>query len=203
MRLILSSEMLPAQCRSAAGDLEKNMSRIAPVIPADTDIKVAATLSQIKASRGRVPNSFATFANAPVALDGFLSLSKALSRGRLTGRQREILALAIAQENECQYCLSSHTEFSKTVGLNATDALKARSGNSDDPFERALTSFAKNIVRHRGLISDEDFDTAQKAGIDDSLMLEIVANVALHTFTNYANRLADTEIDVPVVEISL
>jgi uncharacterized peroxidase-related enzyme len=179
------------------------MPRIAPVIPADTDIKVAATLSQIKASRGRVPNSFATFANAPVALDGFLALSKALSRGRLTGRQREILALAIAQENECQYCLSSHTEYSKTVGLSAADALKARSGENDDPFERALTSFAKNIVRHRGLISDEDLDTARKAGIDDSLMLEIVANVALHTLTNYANRLADTEIDVPVVEVTL
>jgi uncharacterized peroxidase-related enzyme len=132
-----------------------------------------------------------------------LSLSKALSRGRLTGRQREILALAIAQENECQYCLSAHTELSKTVGLNAADALKARSGKSDDPFEHALASFAKGIVRHRGLISDEDFDTARKAGIDDSLMLEIVANVALHTFTNYANRLADTEIDVPVVEMSL
>jgi uncharacterized peroxidase-related enzyme len=203
MRLILSSEMLPVQCRSAAGDLEKNMSRIAPVTPTNTDPKVAATLSQIEASRGRVPNSFATFANSPVALDGFLSLSKALSRGRLTARQREILALAIAQENECQYCLSAHTEFSKTVGLNATDALKARSGKSDDPFERALTSFAKNIVRHRGLISDEDLATARKAGIDDSLMLEIVANVALHTFTNYANRLADTEIDVPVVEMSL
>ena len=28
-------------------------------------------------------------------------------------------------------------------------------------------------------------------------------NVALHTLTNYANRLADTEIDPPVVEVSL
>jgi alkylhydroperoxidase family enzyme len=61
----------------------------------------------------------------------------------------------------------------------------------------------KNIVRHRGLVSDQDLDTARKAGIDDSLMLEIVANVALHTLTNYANRLADTEIDSPVVEVTL
>jgi hypothetical protein len=38
------------------------------------------------------------------------------------------------------------------------------------------------------LISDQDLDLSRKAGIDDGLMLEIVANVALHTLTNYANR---------------
>jgi uncharacterized peroxidase-related enzyme len=181
------------------------MSRIAPVVPANTDTKVAATLSQVKSSLGKLPNLFALLANAPVALDGFLSMSKTLSRGRLTARQREILALAIAQENECQYCLSAHTELSEAVGLSAIDALKARLGKSDDPFERALTSFAKNIVRQRGLVLDQDLNLARKAGIDDGLMLEIVANVALHTLTNYANRLADTEIDFdsPVVEVSL
>jgi uncharacterized peroxidase-related enzyme len=178
------------------------MSRIVLVVPSNTETKVAATLSQIKASLGNVPNVFALLANAPVALDGYLSLSKALSRGRLTARQREILALAIAQENECQYCLSAHTALAEAVGLSATDALKARFGKSDDPSERALTSFVRNVVRQRGLVSDQDFDLARKAGIDDGLMLEIVANIALHTLTNYANRLADTEIDSPVVEVS-
>jgi uncharacterized peroxidase-related enzyme len=178
------------------------MYRIAPVVPGNTETKVAATLSQIKASLGNVPNVFALLANAPVALDGYLSLSKALSRGRLTARQREILALAIAQENECQYCLSAHTALAEAVGLSATDALKARFGKSDDPFERALASFVKNVVRQRGLVSDQDLDLAREAGIGDGLMLEIVANVALNTLTNYANRLADTEIDSPVVEVS-
>ena len=161
------------------------MSRIAPIVPINADTKVAATLSQIKASLGKLPNLFALLANAPVALNGFLSLSKALSRGRLTARQREVLALAIAQENECQYCLSAHTELAEAVGLSGTDAFKARFGKSDDPFERALRTLVKNIVRQRGLVLDEDLDLARKAGIDDGLMLEIVANVALHTLTNY------------------
>jgi alkylhydroperoxidase family enzyme len=65
--------------------------------------------NQVKARFGRVPNAMATFANSPVALDGFLELSKSVNQGRLNTRQRELLALAIAQENECQYCLSSHT----------------------------------------------------------------------------------------------
>jgi len=175
------------------------MPRIAPVTSPNVDTHVAATLSQLKASLGMVPNTLATLGNAPVALDGYLSLSKTLSRGRLSARQREILALAIAQENECQYCLSAHTASSKAIGLSATDVYNARAGRSEDPFERALTTFARNIVRERGLISDQSLEMARKAGIDDSLMLEIVAVVALNTLTNYANRLADPDVDFPVV----
>jgi uncharacterized peroxidase-related enzyme len=197
MRLISSLERCAVPKRRQRS--EKTMPRIAPVVSPDADSKVAATLSQLKASLGTIPNLFATSANSPAALDGYLSLSKTLSRGRLSPRRRELLALAIAQENECQYCLSAHTALAEAVGISATDALKARFGKSDAPFERALTSFAQSIVRQRGLVSDRHIEIARKSGIDDGLMLEIVANVALHTLTNYANRLADTEIDSPLV----
>jgi uncharacterized peroxidase-related enzyme len=180
---------------------EKIMPRIAPIVSPEIGSKVATTLSQLKASLGTVPNPFTTLANAPVALDGYLALSKTLSRGRLSARQREILALTIGQENECQYCLSAHTALSAAAGLTATDAVKARFGNSNDPFERALTTFAKAIVRQRGFVSDQDIDVARKAGIDDGLMLEIVAHVAMNTLTNYTNSLADTEIDAPLVTV--
>jgi hypothetical protein len=46
-------------------------------------------------------------------------------------------------------------------------------------------------------------ETARKAGIDGGLMLEVIANVAVNTLTNYANELAGTEIDFPVVEVKL
>jgi hypothetical protein len=44
------------------------MSRIAPFVSPNIDTKVTATLSQLKASLGKVPNTFATLANAHVAL---------------------------------------------------------------------------------------------------------------------------------------
>src|SRR5215469_1795736 len=114
-----------------SGDWRKTMTRIAPVVLADVDSKTATTLSQVERSMGMVPNLFATLANAPVALDGFLGLAKTLSRGRLTARQREIVALAVGQENECRYCLSAHTASSKGVGLGEASALKARNGDGD------------------------------------------------------------------------
>jgi len=150
-----------------------------------------------------VPNLFATMANSASALDGYLGLKKTLSRGRLTDRQREIVSLAVAQEDECRYCLSAHTQLAKAAGLSEADALKARSGDGDDPFERTLASFAKAIVRERGHLSDEELESARKAGIDDGLVMEIIANIALDTFTNYTNEVADTEIDFPAVEVKL
>src|SRR6266852_5526225 len=195
--------MVPDGRRGATGDWRKKMSRIAPVVSSNVDSKVATTLSQVEKSLGMVPNLFATLANAPVALDGFLSLSKTLSRGRLTARQREIVALTMGQENECRYCLSAHTASSKGVGLDDAGALKARNGDGDDPFGRALASFAKAIVRRRGHLSNEELESARKAGIDDGLVMEVIANVALNTFTNYVNEVADTEIDFPVVEVKL
>jgi uncharacterized peroxidase-related enzyme len=179
------------------------MSRIATVVSSAVDTKVATTLSQVKAGLGMVPNLFATLAHAPVALDGFLSLSKTLSRGRLSAAQREIVALAVGQENECQYCLSAHTTMAKAAGVSEADALKARVGDGENPFDRALAAFAKEIVRQRGHVSNEDIENARKAGIDDGLMMEVVANVAVNTLTNYANELAETEIDFPVVEVKL
>ena len=179
------------------------MSRIAPVVPSSADAKVFTTLSQVKASLGMVPNLFATLAHAPVTLEGYLSLSKTLSHGRLSARQREILALTVGQENECQYCLSAHTTLARAAGVSEADALKARAGDGEDPFEHALASFAKKIVHQRGHVSDEDMKSARKAGIDDGLMMEVVAQVAANTWTNYANELAGTEIDFPVVKVEL
>ncbi len=109
------------------------MSRIAPVVSSNVDPKVAATLNQVKASLGMVPNLFATLANSPAALDGYLSLSKTLSHGRLSARQREIVALTVAQENECRYCLSAHTALAKGCrcerGGGAEGAWRRRRGS--------------------------------------------------------------------------
>jgi uncharacterized peroxidase-related enzyme len=179
------------------------MSRITTVVPSNADAKVFTTLSQVKASLGMIPNLFATLAHAPVALEGYLSLSKTLSRGRLSARQREILALTVGQENECQYCLSAHTTMAKAAGVSEDDALKARGGDGEDALERALASFAKKLVRQRGHVADEDIENARKAGVDDGLMMEVVAHVAMNTLTNYANELAVTEIDFPVVKVKL
>lgn len=177
------------------------MARIQPVDLNQTTGPVAATLDGVKAKIGVVPNLFATFAHAPAALNGYLAFTDALTRGRLTAAQRETLALAIGQANSCQYCLSAHTLLAKGAGLDAAAIRNARQGQANDPLTDALARLAVSIVQQRGVLSDEDLEQARAAGVDDGLIVEVIANVALNTLTNYTNHIAATDIDFPVVAL--
>jgi uncharacterized peroxidase-related enzyme len=177
------------------------MPRISPA-STSADATVTAVLNDMKARMGRAPNFVTTIAQSPASFNSYIAFSKALMNGRLTARQRESLALAVAQANSCQYCLSAHTASSKKAGFSDADILKARTGKSDNARDNAVLTFALKAVQQKGLVSDADIASAREAGIDDSLMLEIVANIALNTLTNYTNRLADTEIDFPVVQVA-
>jgi uncharacterized peroxidase-related enzyme len=177
------------------------MARIQPLNRNNASAPVAATLDAVKAKIGVVPNLFTTFANAPAALNGYLAFSEALTHGRLTPAQRESLALAIGQANSCQYCLSAHTLLGKGAGLNPAAIREARDGYADDPVTDALVKLAVKIVQQGGVLDDEELAEARSAGVDDGLIVEVIAHVALNTLTNYLNHIAATDIDFPVVPL--
>lgn len=177
------------------------MARIQIVKRNEADAQLGTVLDAVKAKIGVVPNLFGTFANSPAVLNGYLAFSEALTHGRLTAAQRETLALAIGQANSCQYCLSAHTLLGKGAGLDAAAIKDARQGIAADPITNSLAKLAVKIVSQRGVLSDADLNQAREIGVDDGLIVEVIANVALNTLTNYTNHIAATEIDFPVVEI--
>lgn len=177
------------------------MPRIKPVELHQVEPEVAATLKAVKSKLGMLPNMFATMAQAPVVLTGYLQLSEALSKGRLNARQRELIAIAVAQENQCEYCLSAHAAIGKGAGLNDSDIESARQGEATNETNTAILQLALRIVRTRANLQDEDLDVARKAGLDDAQINEVVANVALNVLTNYINRVAGTEVDFPLLAL--
>ena len=84
------------------------------------------------------------------------------------------------------------------VGLTADQIRDSRLGAAVDPRADALIRFALKVVRARGGVDDSDLEAVRRAGFDDAAIAEVVANVALHVFTNYFNRLAGTDLDFPV-----
>jgi uncharacterized peroxidase-related enzyme len=177
------------------------MARISTVNRNVASAEVNATLDGVKAKIGAVPNLFATFAQAPAVLNAYLALSDTLTRGRLTAKQRESIALAVGQANSCQYCLSAHTLLAKGAGLDSSAIREARDGSSADAQTDALVKLAVKIVQQRGVLSDDDIAEAREGGVDDGLIIEVIAHVALNTLTNYTNHIAATDIDFPVVQL--
>jgi uncharacterized peroxidase-related enzyme len=175
------------------------MPRIAPITAADAGLQ--ATLSAVKARLGMVPNLFSTFAQSAAVLNGYLAFSEALAKGVLTASQREIVALAVAQANECLYCLSAHTVLGKGAGLSPEGIRKAREGQADNALDGAIAAFARRVVETRGRVSDTDLAAARSAGLGDAQIVEVIANVAVNVLTNYTNNVAQTEIDFPQVDL--
>ena len=177
------------------------MSRI-PIPAAIHDAPAASRplLEAVKKQLGVVPNLFRLVANSPAALHGYLDLSDALGKGALPAATRERIALAVAEINGCDYCLSAHTYVGKNLSkLDDAEIMANRSGTSSDPKAHAAVRFAAKVARERGHVSEDDVRAVKLAGYDDAQVIEIVLHVALNTWTNYINEVAKTDIDFPIV----
>lgn len=177
------------------------MSRLAiPASIADAPAASRPLLEAVEKQLGVVPNLFRLVASSPAALEGYLGLSGALAKGRLAAPTRERIALAVAEANGCDYCLSAHTYLAKNVAhLDDEEIAANRNGGSNDAKADAAVKFAKRVVEMRGRVPDADLRAVKSAGYDDAEIIEIIQHVALNVWTNYLNVALDTDIDFPVV----
>jgi len=158
-------------------------------------------VSAVKAKLGSVPNIFATMAQSPAVLEGFLAFNGALRSGTLNAKVREQIALAVAGENKCNYCASAHTYVAKSLGIDESETTLNLSGIAADPKVATIVGFAQDVVRSRGQLQDtaSSLNELRNAGVTDAEIVETLAHVGLNLFTNYFNHVADTEIDFPFV----
>lgn len=159
-------------------------------------------LKGVEKRLGAVPNLFLMISHSPAALAGYLGLSGALAKGALDVKTQERIALATAEINGCEYCLSAHTYIARTqAGLDDAEITANRSGASTDIRADAAVRFAVKVVRGRGKVSEAELATVRAAGFDDAEIIEIVAHAALNTLTNYVNETAKTPIDFPAIKL--
>ena len=126
------------------------------------------------------------------------NLSGALAKA-LDVKTRERLAIATAQVNGCDYCLSAHTYLGLNLArLSAEEIAMNRNGASSDAKADAAVRFGAKVAQTRGKIADADLDAVRQAGFTDAQVIEIVAVVAENFLTNLINNVADTDIDFPV-----
>jgi AhpD family alkylhydroperoxidase len=146
---------------------------------------------------GMVPNLYATAANSHFGLKALLDLGETLKKGNLTPKEVEAVALIVAQTNNCQYCLSAHTAAGKMLGFSEEETLTLRKGSVLNPKLKALTALASEISKSRGFPSERVLSDFFEAGYTKGALVDVIGLVALNTFTNYLNHIADTEVDFP------
>ena len=173
------------------------MARITQISPDSATGRAKELFDVVNKKLGLVPNMTRAMANSAATLDGYLQLSGALGKGTLSAKNREQIALAIAETNSCGYCLAAHSAIGKMVGLTDDQIRDSRLGTAVDPKADALVGFALKVANAHGRVKDSDIADVRAAGFDDAAIAEVVANVALHVFTNYFNLVAETDLDFP------
>jgi AhpD family alkylhydroperoxidase len=176
--------------------------RIPSVDPATATGTNKKFFDMLHGALGVIPNMTRAMAQSPAVLEGYVSLSGALSKGTLGKKLGEELALTLAGTNHCDYCASAHSVLGKFAGLSETQIGAALKGSAEDAKAAAAMKFANVIVEKRGRINDTDFKAVTDAGFTPGEAGEIVAHVALNIFTNYFNNVAVTEIDFPIVTVA-
>jgi len=179
------------------------MSRITVIDNANANSEQKELLDAIQSQLGMVPNFLKVFANSPAALRAFLGLHGIASEGSLDAPTRERIALALAQQNACEYCVSAHTAIGRKAGLNGAEIEANRAGTSQDSKAAAAVKFAKALAEHNGEVTTAEILEVRNAGYGESDIVEIITHVGLNVLSNIIGKASQVEIDFPKVKLKL
>src|SRR3954471_20022703 len=107
--------------------MTERLATVRPVEEHEASGLVASIFADIKATKkiDRVPNLWRVLATNPAHLELVWSRLKAVMHpeavggaGRLSPRERELIALAVSATNGCAYCVNSHTAALRKLGVD-------------------------------------------------------------------------------------
>ena len=178
------------------------MSRVQLLSPSDANGDCKQILDQIQSAFGATPAMFRAVANSSAALKSMWGSFGALGGGLISPKLGEQIAVAVADRNQCEYCLAAHTVLGRKAGASAQEMSAAQQGESTDPKTAAALRFALKLVNDRGQVDDADVAALRAVGFDDGEVVEILAHVALNLFTNYMNVAFAVPVDFPAVKLN-
>lgn len=145
---------------------------------------------------GFVPNLHKIMARSPATLGGFVALHGALGEASLPPLAREVVALEVSRRNGCSYCTAAHSKMALRLGLSPDDLASVRDGR--EVAGKALSivqQAAAEIIDAKGRIGAERIEYYRTLGLDQSMLMEIIATIATFTLATFVNNLAGTPID--------
>lgn len=156
----------------------------------------ARKLEQVQRKLGFIPNLYAVLAEAPAALESYLTLGVLFDKTSLSPTEQQIVLLAASRTNHCEYCMAAHTVVARmqSVPEGVIEALRSGGPIADAKLE-ALRTFSVAVVRKRGELEREDLEAFLNAGYSRAQLLEVLVGVAMKTLSNYTNHIAATPLD--------
>lgn len=143
-----------------------------------------------------LPNLYASMAEAPALLEGYLTLSQIFNKTNLSETERQIILMTNNRLNGCTYCMAAHTTISQGAGVSkdVVDSLRNGTPIADQKLE-ALRIFSVAMIETRGWPSEAQSAAFLAAGYTHQAMLEVILGTSLKVMSNYTNHIAETQLD--------
>lgn len=173
------------------------MARLPLRSPEDAPEAARAALETAQKTNGYLPNLLRVLANAPVALETYLTVSGINARASLSLPEREVVQITAAATHGCGFCVAGHTAIAtKKAGLDAVTVSALRNLSPlENPRLEAIAIFTRAVIAGRGAVSDDAVQAFRDAGFDDGAALEVVLGVSLATLCNFANNLGQPPLN--------
>ncbi|HEY7396655.1 MAG TPA: peroxidase-related enzyme, partial [Gaiellaceae bacterium] len=164
-----------------------------------------ATIEEVDAKTGFVPNAYLHLAHRPEEWRAFFAYYAAVMDGDegLTKAERELIVVATSAVNDCTYCVVAHGALARLASKNAivADQVAVDWRKADlSPRERAIVEFAVKLAGTPAEVADDDFARLRENGLSED---EIWQVGAITSFFALSNRLAHFTATPPNPEFHL
>ena len=148
---------------------------------------------------GFVPSPVAKAAASPVMLKHLLAGFAAFDRSSLSAIEREVVAMTVAFEHGCGYCMAMHSaQLANTDAAHLLASLRAGTPLSDTRLE-ALRLFTRAVLRTRARIDVDTWHRFQAAGYTEQTALDVTLGVGVYVLSTFVNILTESELDPPFI----
>lgn len=172
------------------------MSRL-PLVHEDTSPEVAAVYAEIAGSRGRLGNVFRGLGHAPEGLRRLAHLGDyARFHTQISDRLRELVILATARVNACQYEWTQHVPLALRAGVTQAEVDALNDGDVPaglSPVEDAAVRYVFELGRdHR--VSDGTF-TALRSHMNERQLTDLTLVTAYYTALGMTLNAFETDLE--------
>ena len=173
------------------------MSRLPLLTPESAPSASRPFLENALARNGFIPNLLGVLVHAPSALETYLTVSEINSRSSFSLAERETVQLTAAALHGCSFCMAGHTAIAYKQGKldsELVEALRAQAPLPDAKLD-ALARFTRAVIHQRGAVSESALQDFLASGYQFQQVIEVILGVSLATLCNFANSLAQTELN--------
>lgn len=143
---------------------------------------------------GFLPSPVARAAESPALLKHMLAGFAAFDQSSLDATEREVVAMTVAFETGCHYCMAMHSALLSREHPQLVAALRAGSTLPNARLQ-ALSDFVRVAIQQQARVPEPTWNALRQAGYTAQQALDALLGTSVYLLSTYSNILTEAPLD--------